>query len=74
MPGLVARIGVSFSPAIGGRMAQEIGYSAMFLILGSLALGSVALWLGFASVLKPACARRDHTVDRRIATALAGVR
>lgn len=55
-------------------MAQEIGYSAMFLILGSFALGSVALWLGFASVLKPACARRDHTVDRRIATALAGAR
>jgi hypothetical protein len=30
----------------------------MFLILGSFALVSVALWLGFASILRPACARR----------------
>ena len=74
VPGVVARIGASLGPAIGGRMAQEIGYSAMFRILDSFALGSVALWLGFASVLKPARARRDHTVDRRIATALAGAR
>jgi hypothetical protein len=44
----------------------------MFLILGSFALGSIALWLGFASVLKPACARRSQRHDRRMATALAG--
>ena len=49
-------LGASLSPAIGGWIAQEIGFSAMFLILGSFALGSVALWLGFASVLRPACA------------------
>jgi hypothetical protein len=65
-------LGASLSPAIGGWNAQEVGYSAMFLILGSFALGSVALWLGFASVLKPACARHDHNGDRRIATALVG--
>jgi len=59
---------------IGGWIAQEIGYSAMFLILGSFALGSVALWLGFASVLKPACARRVGSGERRIAPALAGAR
>jgi MFS family permease len=52
-------IGASLSPLIGGWMAQEIGYSAMFLVLGSFALGSIALWLGFASILRPACARRD---------------
>ena len=52
----VQGLGASLSPAIGGWIAQEIGYSAMFMILGSFALGSVALWLGFASVLKPACA------------------
>ena len=46
----------------------------MFLILGSFALGSIALWLGFASVLKPACARHDHSGERRMATALAGAR
>ena len=54
----VQGLGASLSPALGGWIAQEIGYGAMFLILGSFALGSIALWLGFASVLKPACARR----------------
>jgi MFS family permease len=67
----VQGLGASLSPAIGGWIAQEIGYSAMFLILGSFALGSIALWLGFASVLKPACARRDHADDRPLAPALA---
>jgi MFS family permease len=52
----VQGLGASLSPAIGGWIAQEIGYSAMFMILGSFALVSVALWLGFASLLKPACA------------------
>ena len=47
-------IGASLSPAIGGWIAQEIGYSAMFLLLGAFALGSVALWLGFGSVLRAA--------------------
>jgi MFS family permease len=70
----VQALGASLSPVIGGWIAQEIGYSAMFLILGSFALGSVALWLGFASVLKPACARRAGSGDRRIAPALAGAR
>jgi MFS family permease len=67
----VQGLGASLSPAIGGWIAQEIGYSAMFLILGSFALGSVALWLGFASVLKPACARRTYSDDRRMTPALA---
>jgi MFS family permease len=68
----VQGLGASLSPAIGGWIAQEIGYSSMFLILGSFALGSIALWLGFASVLKPACARRDRLSDCRVAAALAG--
>src|SRR5665213_3669726 len=67
----VQGLGASLSPAIGGWIAQEIGYSAMFLILGSFALGSIALWLGFASVLKPACARRDNAGDRPMPPALA---
>jgi MFS family permease len=67
-------LGASLSPAIGGWLAQEIGYSAMFLVLGSFALGSVALWLGFASVLRPACARRDRCNDLRVASGLAGAR
>ncbi len=52
----VQGLGASLSPAIGGWIAQDIGYSAMFMILGSFALGSIALWVGFASILKPACA------------------
>src|SRR5450755_2076095 len=55
----VQGLGASLSPAIGGWIAQEIGYSAMFLVLGSFALGSIALWLGFATTLKPACARHQ---------------
>jgi MFS family permease len=52
-------IGASLSPALGGFIAQYLGYSAAFLILGSFAVGSVILWLAFASTLKPACA--DNT-------------
>jgi MFS family permease len=51
----VQGLGASLSPAIGGWIAQGIGYSATFMILGSFALGSIALWLGFRSTLKPAC-------------------
>jgi hypothetical protein len=46
----------------------------MFLILGSFALGSVALWLGFASVLKPAFGRHHHSSERPMTTALAEAR
>jgi hypothetical protein len=54
----VQGLGASLSHAIGGWIAQGIGYGAMFLILGSFALGSIALWIGFASILRPACAWR----------------
>ncbi len=59
----VQGVGASLSPAIGGWIAQEIGYSAMFLILGSFALGSIALWLGFAPLLRPACANKPESGD-----------
>lgn len=68
----VQGLGASLSPAIGGWIAQGIGYSAMFVILGSFALGSIALWLGFHAVLKPACARLHGSGARPMATALAG--
>jgi MFS family permease len=68
----VQGLGAALSPAIGGWIAQEIGYPAMFLILGSFALGSIALWLGFAAVLKPACARPNGSEDRPVPAALAG--
>jgi MFS family permease len=71
----VQGLGASLSPAIGGWIAQEIGYSAMFLILGGFALGSIALWLCFASQLRPACARPHRSSERVAARALAvGVR
>jgi hypothetical protein len=40
----------------------------MFMILGSFALASIALWVVFASVLKPACASKPAESP----TALAG--
>jgi hypothetical protein len=45
--------------------------SAMVPVLGGLALGSVALWLGFASSLKPACAPREGFEERRMTNARA---
>ena len=65
----VQALGASLSPASGGWIAQAIGYSAMFLILGSFALVSIALWFGFAKVLKPACARGAAAPGSRMALA-----
>jgi MFS family permease len=52
----VQGIGASLSPAIGGWMAQYLGYSMTFEILGAFALVSIAFWIGFSSFLKSACA------------------
>ena len=60
----VQGLGASLSPAIGGWIAQDLGYGTMFTILGSFALVSVALWVGFSSILKPACARRPDRVPQ----------
>lgn len=51
--------GASLSPAIGGWLAQWHGYGAAFQILGALALGSVVIWIVFATSLQPACAQGD---------------
>jgi hypothetical protein len=56
----VQGLGASLSPALGGRIAQDLGYTTMFMILGSFALVPIALWVGFASVLKP-LARRNRS-------------
>jgi len=50
----VQGVGASLSPAIGGWIAHPIGYAAAFLILGSFALVSLALWIGFAATMKSA--------------------
>lgn len=49
-------IGASLSPAIGGWMSQQFGYSATFIVLGNFALGSVALWIGFRGAVSAAAA------------------
>ncbi|MGA8899247.1 hypothetical protein [Bradyrhizobium sp.] len=54
----VQGIGASLSPAIGGWIAQKLGYPAAFLILGSFAVGSIAIWLWFSSPLRLACATK----------------
>ena len=51
----VQGVGASLSPAIGGWLAQIIGYQTSFYLLGSFAIASLGLWLGFASTLRPAC-------------------
>ena len=48
-------IGAALSPAIGGWIAQDLGYPMAFLCLGGFALASLALWLGFGNLLRPAC-------------------
>jgi MFS family permease len=63
----VQGLGASLSPAIGGWIAQEIGYSATFMILGSFALGSIALWIGFRSTMKPACGE-DRQTHQNVST------
>lgn len=54
----VQGVGASLSPAIGGWIAQKLGYPVAFLILGSFAVGSVAIWLWFSSSLRLACATK----------------
>jgi MFS family permease len=54
----VQGIGAALSPAIGGWIAQKLGYPAAFLILGGFAVGSIAIWLWFSSSLKLACATK----------------
>jgi len=51
----VQGLGASLSPAIGGWMAQGMGYSSTFMILGSFAIISILLWVMFSSCIKAAC-------------------
>jgi MFS family permease len=55
----VQGVGAALSPALGGWMAQAIGYPTTFTILGSFALASLALWVLFAPTVRAACAADD---------------
>jgi len=46
-------LGGAISPALGGWIAQTWGYPAAFVSLGGFALISLALWIGFARILRP---------------------
>ncbi|GBQ19282.1 MFS transporter [Gluconacetobacter sacchari] len=50
-------VGASLSPALGGWMAEELGYPAAFYTLGCLAVLSLLLWIGFAPIIRPASDR-----------------
>jgi len=55
----VQGLGASLSPALGGWLAQLLGYHVAFFVLGGFAIVSVGLWVGFAGLLRPACAGMD---------------
>jgi MFS family permease len=42
-------LGGALSPVLGGFAAQRFGFSAAFAMLGGLSVGSLIIWLGFAS-------------------------
>jgi fucose permease len=44
-------IGAALSPAIGGWLAQTLGYATMFPILGAFAVVSIILWIAFRQTL-----------------------
>ena len=58
----VQGLGASLSPAIGGWIAQSLGYSTTFLILGGFATFSILLWLLYSRTLKEAC---DTTLKKK---------
>lgn len=67
----VQGLGAALSPALGGWIAQAIGYGPTFEILGSVAFGSILLWIGFRGLLKPACAQQPTESASSLAMARA---
>lgn len=54
----VQNIGASLSPALGGWLAEMLGYPVAFMLLGGFALISFALWAGGARRLRSPGDRR----------------
>jgi MFS family permease len=44
--------GAAFSPAVGGWIAQWIGFSTTFLVLGALGFVAAAVWIAFGAAVK----------------------
>jgi len=61
----VQGVGASLSPAIGGWLAQALGYHVAFYVLGSFALVSVGFWVGFGAMLRSACAGTPKAREAR---------
>lgn len=64
----VQGMGAALSPALGGLLAQHFGYAAAFLVLGGLASGSLALWLGGRAALASACGIRHDPAGQATVT------
>ncbi|KXV71541.1 MFS transporter [Acetobacter cerevisiae] len=47
-------VGASLSPALGGWLAEDLGYSTAFYTLGCFAILSLGLWIFSASVMRSA--------------------
>jgi MFS family permease len=54
-------IGAALSPALGGVVAERLGYSAAFLALGAVALIALILWVVTRPVTAEACAATPAT-------------
>ncbi len=48
----VQGLGAALSPALGGAIAQAVGYRIAFVILGAFALGSLGIWVAFRSTVR----------------------
>ena len=44
--------GAALSPALGGWVAQEIGFAPAFLLLGGLGMVAAALWIGLRATVR----------------------
>jgi predicted MFS family arabinose efflux permease len=45
-------VGAALSPLLGGAVADALGFHTAFLLLGAISLGSLALWCGYARMLR----------------------
>jgi MFS family permease len=55
-------VGAALSPMLGGLIAERIGYSAAFLILGGIAVAALAVWVVARPITAEACGDRPAKV------------